>query len=85
MAKNYKKLYNALKRNLRNELKVIKEYSSDLNNRTELVDKIECDGQISFLSHLFEEYLPELEGKKWGSVCLNLKEFKKWKKEINVK
>ena len=85
MAKNYKKLYSTLKRNLRSELQVISKGIGDMDGRCELMDKLEAQGMILLLEHLFSEYIPELEGKKWGNVFLNKEEFKKWKKEINAK
>jgi len=82
MAKNYKLLYTTLKKNLKNELKIIRELIPKLTRKDEFLDKIKYEGQEVLLDWLFREYIEELEGKKWHNVFLNEEEFKKWKKRV---
>jgi len=81
--KNYKKVYKELIKTLKEELVCLKKYSKDLNDREQLVDKIENQGEIYLLNWILKDYIPELEGKKWSNLFLNKLEFEEWKKEIN--
>jgi hypothetical protein len=84
MAKDYKLMYTKLKKTLKDELAMIRKYQKPINSSydAELWDKVENYGVICHLNWLFEEYLPELEGKKWGNVTFNREEYKKWKKKV---
>jgi hypothetical protein len=83
MAKDYKLLYNALKKTLRSELKVMQKREQELRyTRIELVDKLEYQGNIEFLDWLLNQHLLELEGKEWFNGSFTEKEWKAWKKKV---
>lgn len=84
MKKNYEKLYKKLKRMMKDDLKMSNKYLKTLNYWEHLRDKIEIEGQREQLKWFLNEYIPELEGKKWNNICLNETEFEEWKKEINL-
>ena len=81
MIKNYKLLYTTLKKMLVSELKAIKK-SIHNYNRAELRYKVEAEGQVILLKWLLDEYMKELEGKKWGNVSFNSVEYEEWKEKI---
>lgn len=78
MGKNYELMYKTLIKMLKNDLYLAKEYDKKLS----LGEKLENKATISFLEWLLNEYLPELEGKKWNNIFNTKEEFKGWKKKI---
>lgn len=78
----YDLIYKKMKLALQKELKCHEDIMASSNMRDELADKIESQGISSHLQWLLNEYLPELEGKRWVNGSFNREEFKAWKRKI---
>lgn len=85
MAKNYKKIYNRLIKEIKHELKAHKNNSSmESCHRLKLLDEIEFRYAITILEMILD-WTRELEGKECLMMNMNQKEFKEWKKKITFK
>lgn len=87
MKKNYEKIYKRLIK----EIKRMEKEEHNPNNYAhedteimQLVEKRASQYGITVLNSILEMN-EEIEGKKYNMVTMGEKEFKKWKKEINVK
>lgn len=82
---NYKKIYKRLIKEIEKNLEQERNYSSRENTEREsLLDAIETRYAITVLECILSD-AEELEGKKCSMGIMNQKEFKEWKKNIQIK
>jgi hypothetical protein len=74
--KNYKKIYNKLIKEIKNELQTHQTITGN-----SLQEQIENEYGITILNWILS-ILPEIEGKKCCNIIMNQKEFKNWKKKL---
>ena len=84
IAKDYKKIYQRLIKEIQYEIENIKQYMPEGDSNHALLRRIELNEALSILNWIVD-VLPEIEGKKHRNMFMNEREFKKWKKSITKK
>lgn len=83
MAKNYKKIYLRLKKDIEKQIDLYQTYRKPMD-RSNFIDELELAESIHILGHLLLT-MEEFEGKCNHGICFNSKEFEQWKKKVVIK